>query len=140
MKQAGPIESRIAATVRDPSTGQRIGSRLNAFEGEAKLLSYAPARLVAGGTGEADPPHFEGLECVTHHGIGRLRRNPLPPSALANTVAGIAYARLPVDVVKAAPDDRLTGGSLDSGADSIEPRAIVKLGGLSQAPDRRLIA
>jgi hypothetical protein len=43
VKQAGPIELCIAEMVRDPSTGERIGSRLNAFEGEAKLLSYSPA-------------------------------------------------------------------------------------------------
>src|ERR1700740_1547658 len=111
--QTSDVESRIAMPVRISATWKYVGTPLNTLERKPEFFSNAAARLITVRVREPDAPHSERTKGITKQGVCCLGCKPLPLGALAHPEPGVALATLPVDVMKATPDDCCTGRSLE---------------------------
>jgi hypothetical protein len=111
--QSSDVESSVTVPVRTLSAWKYIRTSLDTLEREAKFVSDASACLIPTRMNETDSPHSERTEGITHQGISRFSCETLALGALADPVPGVALAALPVDVMKATPDDCFTGCSLE---------------------------
>ena len=103
--EAGEIETGVAQSVRDAIARKQVCVAENTFEREAEFLDDSAAGFVATRVGDADSSHLQGADGVLEQGVGGLSREALPLCAFADPEAGFAVVSLPVEAMKAAPDD-----------------------------------
>src|ERR1700732_4059860 len=110
--QSSDVESSVTIPVRALSAGKYICTPLNTLAREAEFFSDASACLITTRVRETNSPHSARTEGIPHHSISCLGCESLAGGALADPKPGVALPTLPVDVVKATPDDCFTGRCL----------------------------
>ena len=87
---------------------------MSAFEGEAELFDHAAACFIAHCVADGYAVHTERAEGVAKQGVYCLGGITAALGEFTNPITGFALMVLPIEIMKAAPEDGLPRSAVEA--------------------------